>query len=108
MKLLPLQREWSVTVALLSLAELVWLGLVIPHVKTGLAVIGAPENSIVLSLHWSWCIPIGVLLAAGLIAKDFWCRPVVAGRINLAVFWVGILIWGVCVTHVCLRYVIYR
>jgi hypothetical protein len=104
----PLQRTWSLTVALVCLGELVWLGLVIPHVKTGLAVIGAPESSIVLSLHWSWCIPIGVLLAAGLIAKDFWCRPVVADTINLATFWVGILTWGVCATHICLRYVIYR
>jgi hypothetical protein len=108
MQLLPFQRAWSVTVALLSLAGSAWLGLVIPQVKTGVLALGTPASkSIVLWFHWSWCIPIGVLLATGLIAKDFWCRPVVAGRINLAVLWAGILTWGVCVSVVCLRFVAY-
>ena len=51
-------------------------------------------------LHWSWCIPTGVLVAAGLIVKDRWYRPVVAGRINLVVFSEGLLIWGACMSVV--------
>jgi hypothetical protein len=108
MTLLPFQRAWSVTVALLSLTACVWLGVVIPRVKTGILAIGAEgSHAIVLWFHWSWGIPMGVVIATGLIAKDFWFRPVVAGRINLIVLWAAIVTWGACVSLVCLRFVPY-
>jgi hypothetical protein len=53
-----------------------------------------------MSLHWAWCIPVGILLATGIIVKDRWCSRHVAGVINLAVFLAGVAlavawIWGV-------------
>jgi hypothetical protein len=85
-----------------------WLVLIIPRVKESQIALGTSEaNSVVLSLPWSWCIPIGVLLATGLMAKDYWYRPAVAGMINLLVFWTILLLWGACASVICLRFVVY-
>ena len=53
----------------------------------------------VMSFHWGWCIPVGILLATGIIAKDQWCLRRVAGTLNLSVFLAGVglallWIWG--------------
>ncbi len=100
-----LQRPWSITVALLSLAEWISLGWGIPLVKEIHAGFRVDASDfawfypywIVMSFHWVWCIPVGVLLAAGVLLKDGCCPPPVARRINLVVFWAGIMIWAACV-----------
>ena len=104
MKGVTLQRALSVTVALLLLAEWLYLGCVTPLVKEIQAGFGADARSFdwpypyVMSFHWLWCIPVGVLLATGTVVKDRWCSRSVAGLINLlflagvglAILW----IWG--------------
>lgn len=98
MNLPPHQRAWSVTVAMVTSAELASLALLMPRVTAASAGFGANPNWLVPSFSWSWCIPVAVLLSAWLIAKDIWYRPVVAGRINLVVFWTGLLLWGACMS----------
>jgi len=98
-------RVFSITVATVIFAEWSCLGYYFPPVaafREGLVTDFSSHwspflLSIVMSFHLSWCIPVGVLLAAAVIVKDWWCSPLVAGRINLAVFCTGLLIWIICI-----------
>ena len=95
----------SVTLALLTLAEWTYLGISTPVIKAMHADFRADPADFdwpypyVMSFHWVWCIPVGVLLAAVLTSKDRWCSCRVAVIANLAVFFVGIALavswmWG--------------
>ena len=105
MKKVTLLKALSVTVALLSLAEWTYLGFTTPVVKTIHANFEVdPEEfdwpyPYVMSFHWAWCIPVGIVLAIAIIAKDRWCSRRAAVIANLAVFLAGIALavawrWG--------------
>ncbi len=105
MKRIGILQAWSVAVALLSLAEWIYLGFATPIVRAIHAAFRANPGDFgwpypyVMSFHWVWCIPVGILLAAGIILKDRWCSRRVAGIINLTVLLAGVAlavlwIWG--------------
>ena len=76
MKRVTILQALSITVALLSLAEWTYLGFVTPVVKAIHADFRADPADFdwpypyVMSFHWAWCIPIGILLATVITAKD--------------------------------------
>ena len=105
MKSFTLQRAFSAAVALFSLAEWIYLGCETPVLKAIYADFGADPREFdwphawVISLHWAWCIPVGILVATGLILKDRWYSLRIARIINIIVFLAGLAlaflwIWG--------------
>lgn len=102
-------RLWSITVGLLLLAEWISLGWLFAFVKKAYEGFGIGESfrpqpfnyRIVMSFDWWWCVPVGLLLGAGVILKDSWCRPLIARRINMVVLWVGLV---TLVASICLAF----
>src|SRR5262245_24321299 len=110
MKSITLQQVLSATVALASLAEWTYLGFATPAMKGMHKFFQADPREFdfpypyVMSLHWAWCVPVGILVATGIIVKDRWFSRNVAGVINLAVFLAGMVLallwlWGVVPHH---------
>jgi len=95
MKRLTLLRPWSVTAAVVSMAVCTYNGVWSSFVKEFWMGSGREPHWVVLLFDQSWCIPVGVLLAGTLIAKDLWCPARVATRVNLVVLLAGILTWGI-------------
>jgi hypothetical protein len=105
MKRITIHQALSVIIALLSLTEWICLGLATPIVRVIDADFRANLGDFdwpypyIMSLDWVWCIPVGILLATGLIIKDQFCSRRVAGILNLTVFLAGIALavawlWG--------------
>jgi len=95
----------SVTLALLSLAEWTYLGFATPIVRAIHKDFQADPGDFdwpypyVMSFHWAWCIPVGLVLAIAITGKDRWCSRRVAVIANIAVFLAGIALavswrWG--------------
>ena len=105
MKRISILQALSVTVALLSLAEWAWLGYATPVIRTihkNFQVDPADFDwpyPYIMSFHWAWCIPVGILLATVITAKDRWCSRRLAAVVSLTVFLAGIALavswrWG--------------
>ena len=105
MKRITILQTVSLTVALLSLAEWGYLGYVTPVIRTIHTNFRADPADFdwpypyIMSLHWAWSIPVGIVLAIVVIAKDRWCSRRVAAIANLAFFLTGVALavswrWG--------------
>ena len=105
MKRITILQVSSVALALVSLAEWICLGLATPVVRAIHKDFQADPGDFdwpypyVMSFHWAWCIPVGIVLAVAITAKDRWCSRRAAVITNLAIFLAGIALavswrWG--------------
>jgi hypothetical protein len=105
MKKITMLQVSSVVLAFLSLAEWVYLGFATPVLRAIHQDFQVYPGDFdwpypyIMSLHWAWCIPVGIVLAIAITAKDWWCSRRVVVIANLALFVAGIAlamswIWG--------------